>query len=293
LDLIRKASFSAAHHYRLPHLAPDEAVALFGAAARTIAHGHDYEIEATVRGDVDPKTGMVINIKELKDLLHERVVSLVENRLLNDEVEAFRARPPTLEEIARWSWERLAPAIRVGRLHRVRVAETARLFIENFGDASGREHEHETGHQPKGVSGLFLTCVYDFSASHRLHSAALSAEENGRVFGKCNNPNGHGHNYVLEVTVTGPLDARTGTIASLSEIDALVEENVVRAFDHKNLNLDVADFRDVNPTAENIARAIWRRLDGRLSRGAIHKVRLVETARNAVEYWGDEDREPR
>lgn len=273
MDLVRKATFSAAHHYRLPGLDAAEAEALFGAAARTAAHGHDYEIEATVRGDVDPTTGMVMNIKALKDLMEERVVALVRNRLLNEEVQAFRERPPTLEEIARWAWGRLAPAVPVGRLHRVRVREHPRLWLDYEG---------------KGVSDVYLTSVYDFSASHRLHSDALSEEENRRVFGKCNNPNGHGHNYVLEVTVTGTIDPRTGTIASLSELDALVDDEVVRAFDHKNLNLDVPDFRRANPTAENIARAIWRRLDGRLSRGRLHRVRLVETPRNAVEYWGEE-----
>jgi 6-pyruvoyltetrahydropterin/6-carboxytetrahydropterin synthase len=275
MDLIRKASFSAAHHYRVRGLSRGEAVALFGRAAETLAHGHNYEIEATVRGQVDERTGMVMNIKELKDFLQERVVSLVEDRLLNEEVDAFRTRAPTLEEIARWAWERIAPAVPVGALHRVRVAESPRLFLDCLAD------------DPKEVSRLFLTCVYDFSASHRLHAATLSDDENRRVFGKCNNPNGHGHNYTLELTVTGALDARTGTIASLSEIDALVEAHVVQAFDHKNLNLDVPDFRETNPTAENIARAIWRRLDGRLSRGALHKVRLVETPRNAVEYRGD------
>ena len=272
MDLIRRASFSAAHHYRLPGLPPDEAERLFGDAARTAAHGHNYVIEATVRGEPDPATGMVMNIKDLKDLIGARVVSLVENRLLNEEVEAFRSRPPTLEELARWAWSRLAPAIPVGALHRVRVAESPELFLDYHG---------------KGESEMFLTRAYDFSASHRLHSDALSDEENQRVFGKCNNPNGHGHNYGVEITVRGALDARTGTIASLSEIDALVEEAVIRPFDHKNLNLDVPDFRAENPTAENIARAIWRRLDGRLSRGALDKVRLVETSRNAVEYWGD------
>lgn len=276
MDLTRKASFSAAHHYRLPGLPPEEAFALFGDASRTAAHGHNYEIEATVRGEIDPATGMVMNIKELKNLLQARVVSLVDNRLLNDEVDAFRSRPPTLEEIARWAWSRLAPAIPVGALHRVRVAESHRLHLDYEGPAKLRKE-----------AAMYLTCVYDFSASHRLHSDVLSDEENRLVFGKCNNPNGHGHNYVVELTVTGTLDARTGTIANLSEIDALIGVEVVDAFDHKNLNLDVPDFQSVNPTAENIARAIWRRLEGRLSRGRLHKIRLVETARNAVEYWGD------
>jgi len=272
MDLIRKASFSAAHHYRLPNLPRAEAEALFGAAALTLAHGHDYEIEATVRGEIESATGMVMNIKLLKDLMVEKVVSRLENRLLNDEVDAFREKAPTLEEIARWAWGEIAPAIPVGALYRVRVAETPALFVEYYGG---------------GVAEMFVTRVYDFSAAHRLHSDAMSDDENHRVFGKCNNPNGHGHNYVLELTVKGALDARTGTIASLSEVDALVEAEVLRAFDHKSLNHDVPDFRGVNPTAENIARAIWRRLHGRLSRGEIHKVRLVETPRNAVEYWGD------
>jgi len=272
MDLIRKANFSAAHHYRLANLPQAEAEALFGSAARTRAHGHDYEIEATVRGEIDHTTGMVMNIKVLKDLLVEKVVSRLDNRLLNEEVAAFREKAPTLEEIARWAWGEIAPAIPVGALHRIRVAETPALFVEYHGG---------------GTAEMFVTRVYDFSAAHRLHSDAMSAEENHRVFGKCNNPNGHGHNYVLELTVKGALDGRTGTIASLGEIDALVDEEILRPFDHKSLNHDVPDFRGVNPTAENIARVIWRRLHGRLSRGEIHKVRLVETPRNAVEYWGD------
>jgi 6-pyruvoyltetrahydropterin/6-carboxytetrahydropterin synthase len=272
MDLIRKATFAAAHHYRLPGLDPDEAERLFGPAAKTIAHGHNYVVEATVRGPVDPATGMVMNIKHLKDLMSARVVSLVENRLLNEEVEAFRSTAPTLEGIARWAWSRLAPEVPVGVLHGVRVAESPELFVDYFGE---------------GDDEMFLTRGYEFSASHRLHSHALGDAENRRVFGKCNNPNGHGHNYVVEITVKGGLDARTGTIASLSEIDALVEESVIGPFDHKNLNLDLPDFRDENPTAENIARAIWRRLEGRLTRGSLHKVRLIETPRNAVEYWGD------
>jgi 6-pyruvoyltetrahydropterin/6-carboxytetrahydropterin synthase len=272
MDLIRKATFSAAHHYRLPHLPAAEAVALFGDAAQTLAHGHDYEVEATVRGDVDAGTGMVMNIKVLKDLLVERIVSRLHNRLLNEEVEPLRGKPPTLEVIALWCWDELAPRIPAGALRRVRVAETAALYVDYFGG---------------GVREMFVTRIYDFSAAHRLHAGGLSEEENRRVFGKCNNPNGHGHNYLLELTVEGALDERTGTVANLAEIDALVEERVLSAFDHKSLNDDVVDFRGVNPTAENIARAIWTRLHGRLSRGEIHKVRLVETARNAVEYWGD------
>jgi 6-pyruvoyltetrahydropterin/6-carboxytetrahydropterin synthase len=124
-----------------------------------------------------------------------------------------------------------------------------------------------------------------FNAAHRLHNPALSDEENRKLFGPCNNPNSHGHNYELEVSVRGEIDPRTGYVADISEIKQVIENRVTSYLDHKNLNLDVPEFADLNPTAENIVVVIWNRLEGRLP-ATLVKIVLWETPRNSVVYDG-------
>jgi len=135
---------------------------------------------------------------------------------------------------------------------------------------------------------LSLTKLYRFSASHRLHSPELSEEENQRMYGKCNNPYGHGHNYVVEVTVTGPVDSQTGMIANLGELDPFVEREVVEAFDQKYLNEEVPEFQASVPTTENVARAIYRRLKA-FPAARLERVRIQETGNNSFEYDGAEN----
>ena len=130
---------------------------------------------------------------------------------------------------------------------------------------------------------LHLTRRYAFSASHRLHSEQLSEAENQRIYGKCNNPYGHGHNYIVEVTVTGPVDPATGMIAHLGELDTLVAREVIEPFDHTYLNKDVAAFRERVPTAENLCAEIFRRL-AKFPGARLVRIRLEETGRNSFEY---------
>jgi len=115
----------------------------------------------------------------------------------------------------------------------------------------------------------------------------LSDAENRRLYGKCNNPNYHGHNYTLEVSVVGPIDARTGYVMDLSVIEAITEEFVVSHLDHHNLNLDVDFLRGINPTTENIVVACWQVLAPRLAPARLARLRLWETENNYVEYQGD------
>ena len=129
---------------------------------------------------------------------------------------------------------------------------------------------------------------YKFAASHRLHSAQLSEEENCRVYGKCNNPYGHGHNYVVEIAVSGAVDRATGMIVNLEDLDGYVEREVIEVFDHKSLNEDVTAFRDVVPTTENICREIYQRLK-RFPKAKLERVRVEETSNNAFEYAGEEN----
>ena len=128
-----------------------------------------------------------------------------------------------------------------------------------------------------------LTRRYKFSASHRLHSACLSAEENVKVFGKCNNANGHGHNYQVYVSVRGPIEPRVGTVTDVGGLDRTVTETIVERFDHRDLNLDPA-FSDQTTTGENVARLIWDLLAVKIPGGTLHKVGLVETRDNYFEY---------
>ena len=128
---------------------------------------------------------------------------------------------------------------------------------------------------------------YRFSASHRLHSPQLSEAENCRVYGKCNNPYGHGHNYVVEVSVSGTVDPATGMIVNLAELDGFVKREVIEAFDHKSLNDEVAAFRERVPTTEYVCMEIYQRLKN-FPLAKLERVRVEETSNNAFEYAGEE-----
>jgi 6-pyruvoyltetrahydropterin/6-carboxytetrahydropterin synthase len=130
-----------------------------------------------------------------------------------------------------------------------------------------------------------LTRRYPFSASHRLHAASLSADANAELYGKCNNPYGHGHNYVLEVTVAGDVQPRTGRVVDLEKLDQLVRSEVVTPFDHRNLNEDVRDFANVVPTTENLVSVIQTRLKNSWPADfpKLSRIRIFETRKNIFE----------
>lgn len=125
-----------------------------------------------------------------------------------------------------------------------------------------------------------------FNAAHRLNNPNWSDEKNQAVFGKCNSPNYHGHNYTLETWVEGPIHPETGYVIDLSELKQIIKEEVEEPFDHRNFNLDVPEFADLNPTAENIAKVIYDKLKPRLKEFKL-VVRLKETENNFVEYTKD------
>ncbi len=131
-----------------------------------------------------------------------------------------------------------------------------------------------------------ITTRAHFSAAHRLHSAARDAEWNRRVFGKCNNPHGHGHTYGLEVTVEGPVQPETGWVMDFADLKRVVADRVVRPCDRRNLNVDVPFLAGVNPTAENIAVKIWDELAPAVAPARLARVVLHETERNRVVYEG-------
>lgn len=134
----------------------------------------------------------------------------------------------------------------------------------------------------------YLTRRYRFAASHRLHCDALSAQENQAVYGKCNNPYGHGHNYALEVTVGGPVDATTGMVCNLADLDAFVEENILERFGHENLN-HLAEFAGVVPTTENLCMVLYKILEDGFRHAHVERIRMEETMLNSFEYAGSRE----
>ena len=139
-----------------------------------------------------------------------------------------------------------------------------------------------------------VTRRYEFAASHRLHSEGLSEDENRKLYGKCNNPYGHGHNYVVEVSVRGPVDPATGQAVEIGVLDALVRREIVAPFDHRNLNREIAAFGEVVPTSENLGVEICRRLKRNWEQAfpgewpKLEKIRIGETPRNIFEVRADE-----
>lgn len=267
VKLTRRVTFSAGHRYWFSHLSEQENRSIFGEWASPYSHGHNYILYVTVEGLIDREHGMVVNIKTIDDILKGEIVSRLDGKSLNDEVPHFATRAPTTENIMRFIWDTLAkPGILPdeARLRGIRLDETETLY--------GELDEHK----------MTLTRTYEFAASHRLHVPSYSPDQNVELFGKCNNPAGHGHNYVLEVTVSGEPDSQTGMMVSLDELDRKVNALVVDRYDHKHLNEDIPEFNSKVPTSEVVAEEIFNRLNGQLP-AKLQRIRLLETARNIFE----------
>lgn len=150
-----------------------------------------------------------------------------------------------------------------------------------------QEHGHAAAQQGQDAGPkIELGRRYRFAASHRLYTPQLSDADNFRLYGKCANPYGHGHNYVLEISVSGKVDSATGMIANLADLDGFVQREILETFDHRSLNEDVPAFQKQVPTTENLCMEIFRRLK-LFSKAKIERVRVEETSNNSFEYAGD------
>lgn len=222
-------------------------------------------LRLTVEGPVDARTGYLCSIKEIDALLHGKVVpQMLSGRSGPDQRGAASAL------LAAWP---IAQQARLGACTAVKLELAVSPFLR-FSILDGDE----------GM--VSVTQSFEFAAAHRLHCPELSDAENDRIFGRCSNPNGHGHNYVLEITVKGEPDQTTGTIIDQGAMHSAVSERVLAHFDHKHLNLDCPDFASQNPSVENIARAIWSRLEGAFDQASLSCVRIWETSKTSAEYRG-------
>lgn len=290
MRMLRRVTFSSGHRYWNSDWSADENRARFGPWASPYNHGHNYVLDVTVEGEVDPVDGMVVNIKRVDDVLKREVLSRFDQRSINDEIPEFRDRAPSLENLLNYFRDLLGSELYVDR-----------YFPDRDGRDTGDRDGPTTGHATVRLVNLrleemptfygeldletdmtTLTRIYEFAAAHRLNAPALSEVENLALYGKCNHPNGHGHNYVLEVTVSGEVDPVTGMLADLGELDQIVEREVLDRYDHRNLDMDVPELVDKVTTSENVAQAIFDRLTAAVP-GRLSRIRLWETARNCFE----------
>jgi 6-pyruvoyltetrahydropterin/6-carboxytetrahydropterin synthase len=272
--ITRRATFSASHRYWLPELAPEENASRFGPCSLAPGHGHNYELIVAMGGGLDGD-GMVLNLSDVKHAIRREVTGQLDFRFLNDawpdfDLERPEGRLPTTEALVLAIWQRLAPLL---PLMGLRLYETPTLWADVLDDSME----------------AFLTIRTHFAAAHRLARPELSQADNEAIYGKCARPNGHGHNYLLDVTVRGRIDGRTGMVADLAVLQKLVEDLVVEPFDHTFLNKDVAHFGQCVPTAENIALHIADLLQAPIATtgASLHKVRLQESPNNAAEVFAE------
>ncbi len=270
--ITRRALFSASHRYWLPELSDDDNSTRFGYCALQAGHGHNYELIVSMQGKLD-SNGMVLNLSEVKKAIQEEITSQLDFRFLNDVWQEFditepKGCLPTTEALTRVMWKRLDSKL---PLISLRLFEQQNLWADYFGNNME----------------AFLTIRKHFAAAHRLARNELSQKENEDIYGKCARTHGHGHNYLLDITVRGTIDSRTGMICDLNLLQQLVEDIVIEPFDHTFLNKDIPHFKNCVPTAENIALYISDSLNNPIrDLGAnLHKVRLQESPNNAAEVY--------
>jgi 6-pyruvoyltetrahydropterin/6-carboxytetrahydropterin synthase len=245
--LTKRIEFSAAHRYVRPEWDDAKNRAVFGRCYNPPAHGHNYLIELTVSGDIDPTTGMVVNLFDLKRVLLD-VIEEFDHKNLNLDMPYFKDRIPTSENFAHVLWTKLAAQRDIGALHTLRLCEDEDLYAEVT--AADRS------------DAAAVAKRYSFNAIHESHQ---------------------GRDWDCYVTVHGTIDSMTGMVTDLGALDRLVQDRVITPFDRQDLR-QVLGFETVK--GEALAKTIWDRLVGQLSCGTLHNVRLVQTRDLSFDYAG-------
>jgi 6-pyruvoyltetrahydropterin/6-carboxytetrahydropterin synthase len=250
-------NFSAARRTFSPHLSDSENEALFGAASAHGGHGHNYRLRITLAGEVDAESGQIADYEQTSASIGALRGEL-DHKNLNSEVSGLKGRPITTESLASYALERLSPALPVAR---VRLYELPDFFAEY-----NAQKEHRLG------------VVQSFHAAHRLDSPHLDQKRNLAVYGKCNNPKGHGHEYVVEATIGGKYDERSGTLFDFVKLNDGLRRSL-EPWAYRHLDEDTDDFKDAPSTGENIVSKLWSKLNPLLD-NRLERLRLWETPNN-------------
>jgi len=247
--------FSAARRTMSPLLDAEQNARLFGEA--TSIHGHNYRARLTFRAEQFERNAPLVCYDAI-EACERALRAELDHRYLNEQVVGLKDRPITTESLAQYIYERVNTMI---PLNRIRLNERDDFFAEAWDG-----------------NAVFLGLQLPFYAAHRLHAATLSDAQNATLYGKCNNPLGHGHRYLTETTIGGEYDSRSGTLYDFVALRSAVEDSIDPWRD-QHLDLQSEDFRDAPSTGENIVRALWPKIDNRVGQRLV-RLRLWETANN-------------
>lgn len=269
--ITRRFRFCASHRYWVENWDEETNLAAFGNRTSRYGHGHNYVLDVTLRGEINPDTGMVVNLTEVKRIVGG-VVDRFDHKFLNADLPYFTQMQPTSENLARLFWRLIEQDLPDGvYLHRIRLYTTANVFAEYHGQDDQ----------------AVFSKTFSFSATHRLHSPLLDEEKNADVYGKCNNPNGHGHNYILTVYLKRSIDPVTGMTVPMRELDRKVRSFLDEQLDGKRLDAEVPFFKDKPSTSENLILFIQNSLEAELG-DTLWKLKLKETDNNFFEMGNKE-----
>jgi 6-pyruvoyltetrahydropterin/6-carboxytetrahydropterin synthase len=226
------------------------------------------ELSAEVTGDVEPATGFVVNVIDIDRNVREYAVPVFAERIKKDFTRARHIGLPVLAELLTSARDRLASTFGRARLSKLslKLNPYRKITIES-----------------EDLEMVFFSEKFEFAATHKLWNDDFSEERNFEVFGKCANPTGHGHNYVVEVTIKMPA---AGNNFHIVDFEKVVDDQLIRLIDHKNLNADLDAFGKTNPTVENIAVFAWNRLIGKFGEATLHCVSIWETDKTYCSYYG-------
>jgi 6-pyruvoyltetrahydropterin/6-carboxytetrahydropterin synthase len=226
------------------------------------------ELSAELTGEVEPSTGFVVNVSDIDRHIRESAVPIFAERIRADFQQAKHIGLFQIAELLRSAWSRLADKFGKARLSKLS------LKLNPF---------REVAIDSKDFVMIYFSEKFEFAAMHKLWNDSFTEQRNFDVFGKCANPTGHGHNYVVEVTIKAPVGQ--GGL-SIGNFEKIVDDKLIKIVDHKNLNVDVPEFGKTNPTVENIASFAWNKLVGRFGPATLHCVTIWETDRTYCSYYG-------
>ena len=251
--------FSAARRTYSPNLSEEENFKIFGQAASPSGHVHNYRVKITMGGELNQDNGLLLPLPMAAEVI-SILRSELDHKNLNTDVHGLKGLPMTTEILANYIWQKMEKELPVKR---IRLYEKSDFFVEY--------HGHDS---------FFMGIENKFQAAHRLHSPQLSEQENKDVYGKCNNPNGHGHQYRVECTIGSRLDEKSGTLYNLVELNRMLVSTLAE-WGYKHLELETADFKEEPSTGENIIHALWSKLEEKLGE-KLHRLRIWETPNNRI-----------
>jgi 6-pyruvoyltetrahydropterin/6-carboxytetrahydropterin synthase len=272
IKLSREVRFALVPANRIPEGRPSNSWAGWPSTNLVAPH---LTLRCVVAGNPDPQTGYLCDITVI-----DRMLRGIITRCLIPNFDGHQTAEEMIRIVHRETQTELESSVQLVSVS-LDLSPFLSFTIEEKSQQADSEMNSTATHR------IQLTQQFEFSAAHRLHCDGLSEDENRQMFGKCNNPSGHGHNYVFEVTVSNAVDSDRGQVIAIENLESTVKRLVVDRLDHKHLNLDVEYFAKVNPSVENISVAIYNWLDGQFGTARLERVKVFETPKTWAEFGGE------